>query len=155
MTLKKKHYIIILKSNRSQTTVNMFPILPNNGKQVSYFTKQPESDSNHWHLFVRFEPTLGQVFFLKYYLRRVYTSGFRMHFTNCIAIFYNLPWLSKTKVNHKKLQGNAVNACRNRMCKLSFNTSIKVALVVRDLNIRCVRCVISRYSRFLAQKGLI
>jgi len=55
-------------------------------------------------------------------LRRVYTSGFRMRFPHCIAIFYYLPWLSKIKVSYKKLQRNAVNACGNRMCKLSFTS---------------------------------
>jgi len=34
-------------------------------------------------------------------LRRIYTSGFRMRFPHCVAIFYNLPWLSKTKVIYR------------------------------------------------------
>jgi len=44
-----------------------------------------------------------------------------MCFLHCIAIFYNLPWLSKTKVSYKKSQRNAENAWGNRMCKLSLN----------------------------------
>jgi len=55
-----------------------------------------------------------------FHLRRVYTFGFCMRFSHCVAIFYNLPWLSKIKVSYKKSQRNAVNACRNGMCKLSF-----------------------------------
>jgi len=43
-----------------------------------------------------------------------------MRFPHCVAIFHNLPWLSKTKVIYKKSQRSAVDACRNRMCKLSF-----------------------------------
>jgi len=54
------------------------------------------------------------------HLRLVYTSGFRMRFPHCVAIFHKLPWLSKTKVFYKKSQRSAVNACGNRMCKLSF-----------------------------------
>ncbi len=42
-------------------------------------------------------------------------------FTALRCIFYYLPWLSKTKVSYKKLQCSAVNACGNRMCKLSLN----------------------------------
>jgi len=41
-------------------------------------------------------------------------------FRSALQFFYNLPWLSKTKVSYKKSQRNAVNACENRMCKLSF-----------------------------------
>jgi len=41
-----------------------------------------------------------------------------MHFPHSVAIFYNLPWLSKTKVRYKKSQCNA--AWGNRMCKLSL-----------------------------------
>jgi len=35
--------------------------------------------------------------------RHIYTSGFRMRFLHCVAIFYYLPWLSKTKVGYKKI----------------------------------------------------
>jgi len=55
------------------------------------------------------------------FLRRIYTSGFLMRFPHCVSIFYYLPWLSQTKVSYEKLQPNAVNACGNRMCKLSFS----------------------------------
>jgi len=57
-------------------------------------------------------------------LRLVYTSGFRMHFPHCVAIFHKLPWLSKTRVIYKKSQRSAVNECRNRMCKLSLRRFI-------------------------------
>ncbi len=54
----------------------------------------------------------------------VYTSDFRMRFSHCVAIFYNLPWFSSIKVSNKKLQCNAENACGNRMCKCAFRTWI-------------------------------
>jgi len=54
-------------------------------------------------------------------LRHIYTSSFCMCFPYCVAIFYYLPWLCKTKVSYKKLQLNVVNAFRNRMCKLSLS----------------------------------
>ncbi len=63
--------------------------------------------------------------------RRIYTSGFPMRFPHWVAIFYNLPWLSKTKVSYIKLQCNAVNACGNRMCKLSFKTMCLIPQVSR------------------------
>ncbi len=44
-------------------------------------------------------------------LKLVYTSGFRMRFLHCVAIFYYLPWLRKTKVSYKKSQRNEVNVC--------------------------------------------
>jgi len=53
-------------------------------------------------------------------LRRVYTSGFCMCLLHCVAIFYYLPWLMKTKVKYRKSQRNAENAWGNRMCKLIF-----------------------------------
>jgi hypothetical protein len=43
-----------------------------------------------------------------------------MRFPHCVSIFHKLTWLSKTKVIYKKSQRSAVDACRNRMCKLSF-----------------------------------
>jgi len=61
-----------------------------------------------------------------YQLRRIYTSSFRMRFPHCVAIFYNLPWFCSIKVSYKKSQRNVVNACGNRMCKLSFNSSKKM-----------------------------
>jgi len=73
------------------------------------------------------------------YLRHIYTSGFRMHFLHCVAIFYYLPWLSKTKVIYKKLQQNSVN-CGNWMCKLSFTSilgsSIASVLYVDIINFK-------------------
>jgi len=42
-----------------------------------------------------------------------------------VAIFHNLPWLSKTKVIYKKSQRSAVNACGNRMCKRGLNSRQK------------------------------
>ncbi len=72
------------------------------------------------------------------YLRHIYTSGFRMNFLHCVAIFYYLPWLSKTKVIYKKSQYNSVNACGNWMRKLSFTSilgsSIAWALYVDIVN---------------------
>jgi len=62
-------------------------------------------------------------------LRLVYTSGFRMRFPHCVAIFHKLPCLSETKVFYKKLQRSAVNACGNWMCKLSFSV-----VVLKHLN---------------------
>jgi len=44
-----------------------------------------------------------------------------MRLQHCVAIFYNSPWFFSIKVNDKKLQRNAENACGNRMCKLSFS----------------------------------
>ncbi len=76
-------------------------------------------NSNKMQTVEYFFSTLGLI-------RRIYTSGFRMHFPHCVAIFYNLPWLSKTKVSYKKSQCNVVNACGNRMCKLR-------ALFTRDI----------------------
>jgi len=68
-------------------------------------------------------------------LRRVYTSSFRMRFPHCVAIFYNLPWLSKTKISNNKLQRNAVNTCGNRMCKLSLKVSeIKECVVTISIS---------------------
>jgi hypothetical protein len=43
-----------------------------------------------------------------------------MHLPHCVAIFYKLPWFCSTKVIYEKLQRNAENACRNRMCKRAF-----------------------------------
>ena len=57
-----------------------------------------------------------------------------MRFPHCVAIFHNLPWLSKTKVIYKKSQRSAVNACGNQICKRGFKSethktnSIKVWL---------------------------
>jgi len=47
-----------------------------------------------------------------------------MRFPHCVAIFHNLPWLSKTKVIYKKLQRSAVNACGNWMCKRGFIAAV-------------------------------
>ncbi len=40
-----------------------------------------------------------------------------MRLPHCSGIFYNLPWFCLIKVSNKKLQHNAENACKNRMCK--------------------------------------
>jgi len=68
---------------------------------------------NMWIMFQRLDKPLCD-------LRLVYTSGFCMRFPHCIAIFHKLPRLSKTKVFYEKLQLSSVNACGNRMCKLSL-----------------------------------
>jgi len=60
----------------------------------------------------------------------VYTSGFRMRFPHCVAIFYYLPWLNNTKVSYKKLQRNRENACGNRMCKCALKAELRMELVV-------------------------
>jgi len=41
-------------------------------------------------------------------------------FTTLHCNFYNLPWVWSIKGSNKKSQHNAVNACRNRMCKRAF-----------------------------------
>jgi len=43
-----------------------------------------------------------------------------MRFPHCVANFYYLPWFCSIKVSNKKSHRNAVNACGNGMCKLSF-----------------------------------
>ncbi len=48
-----------------------------------------------------------------------------MNWTPCLHTFTHL---SKTKVSYKKSQRNAVNACGNRMCKLSFTHIYKSGL---------------------------
>ncbi len=77
-------------------------------------------------------------------LRRVYTSHFCMRFPHCIAIFYYLPWLSKTKVTYIKLQRSGVNACGNRMCKLSFTFIYAIAE-------RCLKEYFMRFQSFLCK----
>jgi len=52
--------------------------------------------------------------------RRVYTSGFCMHFPHCVAIFYYLPWLSKTKVSYKKLQRMRKPDVQTQLCKHNY-----------------------------------
>ncbi len=49
-----------------------------------------------------------------------------MHLQHCDAIFYYLPWLSKTKVSNKNLQCNVENACGNRMCKRALRVKSKL-----------------------------
>jgi len=81
-------------------------------------------------------------------LRPVYTSGFHMRFLHCVAIFDNLPWLSKTKVSYKKLQRNAVNKFGNRMCKLSFS---KLLLIFISLNLLFSYIIFKFDWRFLSK----
>ncbi len=50
----------------------------------------------------------------------VFRMRFPHAFSACVANFHELPWLSETKVIYKKSQHSAVNACGNRMCKLSL-----------------------------------
>jgi len=93
----------------------------------------------------------------------VCTSGFHMRFPHCVVIFYNLPWLSKTKVSYKKSQCNAVNVCGNRMCKLSFKQGSNVArrppkrsVATSVLRMRLLHVVaFSKKLRCLAQTKVI
>jgi len=51
------------------------------------------------------------------FLSLVYTSGFRMHFPHCVAIFHKLPWLSETKVIYKKIAKQCGQLMRSMMRK--------------------------------------
>ncbi len=62
---------------------------------LSLIEKKPDKYAFNVKQFDR----IGSRLFCISMLRCVYTSDFLMHFPHCIAIFYYLPWLSKTKIN--------------------------------------------------------
>jgi len=64
---------------------------------VELYRKKPDKYAFNVKQFDR----IGSRLFCISMLRCVYTSDFLMHFPHCIAIFYYLPWLSKTKISYK------------------------------------------------------
>ncbi len=109
----------IINLNHSSKTFFFFLKNKKNKKSL----KRRQKPNKVSRLFIVTEKSKKKVFLHSYvytfmHLSWVYTSSFCMRFRHCVAIFHYLPWLSKTKVSYKKLQCNAVNPCRNRMCKL-------------------------------------